>query len=392
MRRPYDFAARLGGEEFAAVWFDAKTEDAQRLGEALRQGISALGMPAAPGLGQAVTASAGLVHVPAVQMEDAADSVAVEMMRKADSALYRAKQHGRDQLMLSEAQIDAARVVRPQAPTQEPSAAQVQDRAGMRNPVAYVRAALDKVRFDDAREAEFITGFERQGRSSRAQILIGLLIVVALLLGFQDSVLKIPEEADGLGRLTLCLGLVPAALVALVGCFYSRWHRWSAVLYLVAISVILAAQMLGRIVQLSKGYDVVPLMMPVAVLLSLSVVQIRYRLMMPAMLLNLFGVIAAELWFFEATGNRILEVGTAAFMVIVTLIFAYKVERSARLSWQHERDLEEMACTDGLTGLFNRHHFDTALRQDIRAAVREGKNVALLILDVDYFKDRKSVV
>jgi len=386
MRRPHDFAARLGGEEFAAIWFDAKPEDAVRLAEELRRGIAALGIKPAPARGAAVTASAGLIRIEAPSSSDAADDIAVEMMRKADAALYRAKHAGRDSLVVSEVPIDTARspIATPAKPTVASTAPS--RRIPFPNPIAFMSNALAQIRFDEPQETDFRAAFERQGRSSRAQILIGLLLVVAFLLTFQGSLLQIPEEADRLGRLTLCLGLVPAALVGLLGCFHRRLHRWSAHLYVGAISVILFAQMLERILQLPKGYDVVPLMMPIAVLLSLSVVQIRYPLLVPAMLLNLAGIIAAELWAFDATSNRLLEVGTASFMVLVTLIFSYKLERSARTGWRHEHHLDELASTDGLTGLANRHRFDAALRQGIRAAMREKKNVALMILDIDHFK------
>ena len=392
MRRPHDFAARLGGEEFAVVWFDARPEAAMRLAEQLRLGISALGIAPAPGRGDAVTASAGLIQVQAPRPEAAADDVAVEMMRKADAPLYEAKRSGRNRLVVSDAPIEAAMrpsAARYPAPVIAPEALPSAAPNPNPNPAASssrLSGALAQIRLAEPQETDFRASYERQGRSSRAQILIGLLITVVFLLVFQDSLLKIPEEADRLGRLTLSLGLVPAALVGLLGCFIPRLYRWSALLYIGAIGVILSAQMFERIIQLPLGYDVVPLMMPVAVLLSLSVVQIRYSLLVPAMLLNLAGVVAAELWAFEASSNRLLETGTAIFMVVVTLIFSYKLERSARIGWQRERHLDELASTDGLTGLANRHHFDAALRQDIRAAQREGRNVALMILDVDHFK------
>ena len=97
MRRPRDFCARLGGEEFAAVWYDAAPPHAMQLAEQLRMSIDALGIPPAPGTGERVTASAGFVQcTPAV--DDDAGDLADWLIDQADDALYRAKRGGRARL------------------------------------------------------------------------------------------------------------------------------------------------------------------------------------------------------------------------------------------------------------------------------------------------------
>ncbi len=50
------------------------------------------------------------------------------------------------------------------------------------------------------------------------------------------------------------------------------------------------------------------------------------------------------------------------------------------------RELHRISCQDGLTGIFNRRHFDTYLDQEWARALREGSNIALVIADIDYFK------
>jgi two-component system, cell cycle response regulator len=46
----------------------------------------------------------------------------------------------------------------------------------------------------------------------------------------------------------------------------------------------------------------------------------------------------------------------------------------------------EMAITDALTGLFNRRYMETHLATLLEQAASRGKPLALLILDIDYFK------
>ncbi|HHQ6600924.1 TPA: sensor domain-containing diguanylate cyclase [Serratia fonticola] len=48
--------------------------------------------------------------------------------------------------------------------------------------------------------------------------------------------------------------------------------------------------------------------------------------------------------------------------------------------------LEELALLDGLTGLANRRQFDIALKNEMTRAARNDRSVALLMLDIDYFK------
>ncbi len=50
------------------------------------------------------------------------------------------------------------------------------------------------------------------------------------------------------------------------------------------------------------------------------------------------------------------------------------------------RRLEELAITDGLTGLFNRRHFQDTLDREMQRGEREGWSLSLLLLDLDHFK------
>ncbi|MCO4093427.1 MAG: diguanylate cyclase [Acidovorax sp.] len=49
-------------------------------------------------------------------------------------------------------------------------------------------------------------------------------------------------------------------------------------------------------------------------------------------------------------------------------------------------ELRLMACTDGLTGVANRRHFDEMLNLEWVRNAREGTSLALLMVDVDHFK------
>ncbi len=101
MRRPQDFCARIGGEEFAAVWFDAQPDKAHELAEALRDGVHALGIPRSLDGSARVTASGGFAQVIAPTAGDSPRRIAADLVRRADAALYAAKRAGRSRIVMS---------------------------------------------------------------------------------------------------------------------------------------------------------------------------------------------------------------------------------------------------------------------------------------------------
>ena len=50
------------------------------------------------------------------------------------------------------------------------------------------------------------------------------------------------------------------------------------------------------------------------------------------------------------------------------------------------RTLETLAITDGLTGLYNRRHFQDVLERELARCLRDGKTLSLLMCDLDRFK------
>jgi diguanylate cyclase (GGDEF)-like protein len=60
--------------------------------------------------------------------------------------------------------------------------------------------------------------------------------------------------------------------------------------------------------------------------------------------------------------------------------------RSALRTKRYQDLLASRAQIDGLTGLWNRAHFDRRIEQEMAAARRYGRHVALLMVDVDHFK------
>jgi two-component system cell cycle response regulator len=95
--RPYDAIGRYGGEEFLIVLPGCTAQDALKLAERLRLGISQETMSISGGR-IVVTCSLGLAASDTIAAPDA-----TSLIRAADAALYRAKAYGRNRLELATA-------------------------------------------------------------------------------------------------------------------------------------------------------------------------------------------------------------------------------------------------------------------------------------------------
>ncbi|MDK9694684.1 MAG: diguanylate cyclase, partial [Sulfurimonas sp.] len=51
-----------------------------------------------------------------------------------------------------------------------------------------------------------------------------------------------------------------------------------------------------------------------------------------------------------------------------------------------KKRIEQYSITDALTGLYNRRFFDVQFEKDYKISKRDGKNLVLLMIDIDYFK------
>jgi diguanylate cyclase (GGDEF)-like protein len=97
----------------------------------------------------------------------------------------------------------------------------------------------------------------------------------------------------------------------------------------------------------------------------------------------------------EVSGNDELRDLTHAFNVMVQKISdtQAKLEEARQREAQTNEELREekaklenLAKTDGLTGLYNRRHFQEELDSEIERASRESWPLSLLFIDLDHFK------
>lgn len=85
--------------------------------------------------------------------------------------------------------------------------------------------------------------------------------------------------------------------------------------------------------------------------------------------------------------TRGLEIGAVDYVSkpITPAILRARVRNHLELK-QIRDHLARLAMRDGLTGLFNRRHLDQTLQQECERVSRGGKDLSLLMIDVDHFK------
>jgi diguanylate cyclase (GGDEF)-like protein len=68
------------------------------------------------------------------------------------------------------------------------------------------------------------------------------------------------------------------------------------------------------------------------------------------------------------------------------ITFNFTLEKEVEVRKQVEQKLLDLSFKDGLTGLSNRRHFDSELKNELNRAARFGFTIGLILLDIDYFK------
>ncbi|MCW3482031.1 GGDEF domain-containing protein [Neisseriaceae bacterium JH1-16] len=81
--------------------------------------------------------------------------------------------------------------------------------------------------------------------------------------------------------------------------------------------------------------------------------------------------------------SRFFELSAAAVILGALLYEVLKMQQRLRRSYEHAY---EESIRDGLTGLFSRRYFDTALTREIASQQRHAQPFSLLMADIDFFK------
>lgn len=77
---------------------------------------------------------------------------------------------------------------------------------------------------------------------------------------------------------------------------------------------------------------------------------------------------------------------TLPILVLYPMLFAWLSHRTAMRLLEHKRRLELMSTRDGMTGVYNRRHWETLLRNEFDHCRRSHRVATILLIDIDHFK------
>ncbi len=183
------------------------------------------------------------------------------------------------------------------------------------------------------------------------------------------------------------LVIIPILLIGLGSTFSRRRHQIYPPLALAASTVLgLGAAAIQIIATLGGISMLFPCLM-----LAISFIYFMSGLIF-------FHAVAANLivmFVYLAVGNELQlpghEFAYDALAIIAANLFCasvvYMHERTSRMRYLEACLLREMVARDGLTGIQNRRMFDRHIQRVWQQAVREEERVAVLLADIDCFKD-----
>lgn len=235
-------------------------------------------------------------------------------------------------------------------------------------------------------EAEFRAWFAQHGRRWRLIVNSALLGYFLTMLALTTIMVTVPQPHHRWIQCAIGLVAVPLGAFSMLCCLWPRLHRYS-VLASITSALVVAAMIMGmRVLVTRPDYDLIPLVMLAAILLSMVISLIPFSQLLPPTITGLLLGLGVELWAFEFDAPRLIETSSIAAIVLLSLVLIWEFEQLLRINWHRERTLNELAYTDALTGIRNRRHFDDGLRDLIRAAARDHCPLALMVIDVDHFK------
>lgn len=247
-----------------------------------------------------------------------------------------------------------------------------------------LRAGFQWLRFERELEREFR---REQAVQRLPQIRLNLYLAAALVIAF-----------GGLNTLVFG-GHMPSSILAV---------QFGLLLPVVALAIVVTHLRNGR-----RIYPrLAPLLVPIGGL-AVSAIELQaakvgvHSLFATVVLASIFTYYLVGLLFYEAVRANLLTwaayvafglssdvpdvhiVYNALVLLCANLVgasVAYGVELVLRAHFLEARLLSEAASRDGLTAIYNRRRFDEHLERVWQQANRDGTTLALLLVDIDFFK------
>jgi len=222
------------------------------------------------------------------------------------------------------------------------------------------------------------------------QLRKNLWLVAGLFLAFGlMSLLVVPPAHQGLVACVHIVALAPLAIAMLALTYHRRPYQAYARIA-PALAVLMGAGLV--VVDVVASLDGVDLLYPDLLVFCVYVYFLVGFLFYEALLVN---ALIAAIGFVVPLAVGVAE-STALHHALLTLVsmvvgaaVTYAVEAEVRTGYLNRHKMQQQLDTadrDSLTGIYNRRAFDETLTRDWAQAQREGVPMALILVDIDFFK------
>lgn len=247
-----------------------------------------------------------------------------------------------------------------------------------------LKAGFANLKFSGLLEKEFREFYTSQNLPrARLSGLIALILVLAVTC--IDLIFGASAISDRVNTLRLTV-LCPSLVLMVVAAYLPSRHEFFApvvgtgtlvigltVIYICHVSALEGASYVLSGVLLVNLYA----MLFLGLLFGLALTISSTLLVAHVTIGMLIGLPMNELLYMTAM------IGTST---VIGAISTYNLEYAHRTNFLETRLLNELAERDGLTGLYNRRIFDDFIRRLWRQSRREEAPVAIIFVDIDYFK------
>ena len=374
MNRPFDFVARYGGEEFTAIWYNIAPENLPELADDLRHAIELLNIEHAESPNQRVTISAGV----AWQAPDAQDQPG-QLFTVADRMLYAAKRAGRNQVQV----FDPQRALPESDKILDDPPPLPQDTQKRPLP-AWLTVFSSGLRLNHE-QVQQMRQHHLQQNIARLHVMSILIFLVTAVIASQNYFAAPSSDALHISLLQLlatCVVLL-TTLTCANSAFFQKWLHH--IILFGAFSVVCICNV-TLWAGWSRGMPFPYESMQLLTLLMYFAGTQSLRATFVVSLINtvVFILIVTSLAppFFRVQEAIACTVGPNALGLVVV----WMLEQKLITSFLAYQDIERLSRTDELTGLYNRHMMFEHLAQVFDHAIAEHKELAIAILDIDYFK------
>ena len=247
-----------------------------------------------------------------------------------------------------------------------------------------LRAGFPWLMLDGELEAEFRRAhLEENLRHIRVNLCLG--VVMTLAFTAMEAVVLAPAM-NRIPSLIHLLVIVPVLLIALAASFSPRRQRIYAPLALAAGTVIGLSMVAMLLITASIGASpLFPCLLITTIFVYFMGGPIFYHSLAANVFVALVYLVAGGAMQFRG------EFGYDALCLVAVNVFcavvAYMHEKTSRLRFLEAGLLRELVARDGLTGIQNRRMFDQHIERIWLQALREKTRIAVLLVDIDCFKD-----